>query len=163
MIVIGHPHVTWLAYQIGQENMVYHALDYPETFARSMEAVYQAAAKSWDRVPDHLALAAGTSTTLRGELGNVLRHYNKLSGGAFLVAAADLLGSTSINAVAEDFSAGYYNAQTNPDSRLMSTGGICEDAMMGIMSGLSTYGHHIGAGSSYGAFIAPLGHIPAHK
>ena len=43
VIVIGHPHVTWLAYQIGQENMVYHALDYPETFARSMEAVYRAA------------------------------------------------------------------------------------------------------------------------
>jgi transketolase len=31
--------------------------------------------------------------------------------------------------------------------------------MAGIISGLSSYGHHIGVGSSYGAFIAPLGHI----
>jgi len=29
------------------------------------------------------------------------------------------------------------------------------------MSGIASYGRHIGAGSSYGAFIAPLGHIPA--
>jgi transketolase len=33
--------------------------------------------------------------------------------------------------------------------------------MTGILSGLSTFGRHIGAGSSYGAFIAPLGHIAA--
>jgi transketolase len=31
--------------------------------------------------------------------------------------------------------------------------------MAGILSGLSSLGHHIGVGSSYGAFIAPLGHI----
>jgi transketolase len=33
--------------------------------------------------------------------------------------------------------------------------------MSGILSGLSTFGHHIGVGSSYGAFIAALGHITA--
>jgi transketolase len=33
--------------------------------------------------------------------------------------------------------------------------------MSGILSGLSTFGHHIGVGSSYGAFIAPLSHIAA--
>ena len=33
--------------------------------------------------------------------------------------------------------------------------------MIGILSGLSAYGRHIGIGSSYGAFIAALGHIPA--
>ena len=33
--------------------------------------------------------------------------------------------------------------------------------MSGILSGLSTFGHHIGVGSSYGAFLAPLGHIAA--
>ncbi len=43
VIVIGHPHVTWLAYQIGQQNLVYHASDYPAAFARSMEAIYEAA------------------------------------------------------------------------------------------------------------------------
>lgn len=31
--------------------------------------------------------------------------------------------------------------------------------MSGMLSGLSTYGGHVGAGASYGAFIAPLGHI----
>jgi transketolase len=41
----------------------------------------------------------------------------------------------------------------------MSIGGICEDAMAGVASGLGTYGHHIGVASSYAAFIAPLGHI----
>ena len=51
---------------------------------------------------------------------------------------------------------------SNPEARrLLSIGGICEDAMAGIMAGLSTYGRHIGVASSYGAFIAPLGHIAA--
>lgn len=43
VIVIGHPHVTWLAYQISQTNLVFHDLDYPETFQRSMQAIYEAA------------------------------------------------------------------------------------------------------------------------
>jgi transketolase len=43
----------------------------------------------------------------------------------------------------------------------MATGGICEDAMSGILCGLSSFGRHIGVGSSYGAFLAALGHIPA--
>jgi transketolase len=33
--------------------------------------------------------------------------------------------------------------------------------MSGVLAGLSTFGHHIGVGSSYGAFIAPLSHIAA--
>jgi len=43
VIVIGHPHVTWLGCQIGQQNMIFHAADYPEAFARSMEAICRAA------------------------------------------------------------------------------------------------------------------------
>ena len=42
VIVIGHPHVTWLAYQISQQNMIFHALDYPEVYEASMEAIYRA-------------------------------------------------------------------------------------------------------------------------
>jgi len=42
VLVIGHPHITWLAYQIGQQNLIYHALDYPQAFERSMAAVYRA-------------------------------------------------------------------------------------------------------------------------
>lgn len=42
VLVIGHPHITWLAYQISQQNLVYHALDYPQAFERSMAAIYRA-------------------------------------------------------------------------------------------------------------------------
>jgi transketolase len=125
-----------------------------------VERVYELAASGVGSVPAELQLAPGTATTLRGELGKALRYLNRESGGTILAASADLLGSTSINAAAADFAGGFYNARSNPDARLLSTGGICEDAMMGILSGLSTFGHHIGAGSSYGAFIAALGHIP---
>jgi len=42
VIVIGHPHVTWLAYQISQRNMILHAIDYPEAFKNCMEAICNA-------------------------------------------------------------------------------------------------------------------------
>jgi len=112
-------------------------------------------------IPTELKLEPDKITTLRGELGRVLQYLNKVSGGAILAASADLLGSTSINTAGQDFPEGYYNSGTNPEARLLSIGGICEDAMAGILSGISTYGHHIGVGSSYGAFIAALGHVAA--
>ena len=124
-----------------------------------IDKVFKTAAKAVTTIPEGLRLAPGTSTTLRGELGRVLQYYNKESNGAFFAASADLLGSTSVNVIGKDFPQGYYNAVSNPGSRLMSIGGICEDAMAGILSGLSTFGYHIGVGSSYGAFIAALGHI----
>ncbi|NQU63653.1 MAG: hypothetical protein HQ517_05135 [SAR324 cluster bacterium] len=111
--------------------------------------------------PAELQLAPNTGTTLRGELGRVLQYYNQKSEGAILTASADLLGSTSVSAIGKGFADGYYNAETNPNSRTLSMGGICEDAMVGIMAGLSTYGGHLGACSSYSAFLAALGHIPA--
>jgi hypothetical protein len=43
VIVIGHPHVTWLGYQVSQRNLIYHEIDYRETFHRAMNAIYQAA------------------------------------------------------------------------------------------------------------------------
>lgn len=43
VILIGHPHITWLADQIGPQTMIYHAADYPEVFERSMNAIYIAA------------------------------------------------------------------------------------------------------------------------
>ncbi len=114
-----------------------------------------------DATPPELELAPGTSTTLRGQLGKALGYLNRESHGALFISAADLLGSTSLNEAAAGFAPGYFNAHTNPASRTLSTGGICEDAMAGILSGISTFGHHIGVGSSYAAFIAPLGHIAA--
>jgi transketolase len=130
----------------------------PRDKAPDIEAIYVAARKA-DAIPADLVLKTGSETTLRGELGKVLNYYNKASGGAIFAAAADLLGSTSVNVAAKGFPEGYYNSRTNPGSRVLSIGGICEDAMCGILSGMATYGRHIGAGSSYGAFIAALGHI----
>jgi transketolase len=129
--------------------------------APDVAAIYDAAAGTSEEIPPELKLEPGTITTLRGELGRVLQYFNKVSGGAILAASADLIGSTSINTAGQDFPPGYYNSDTNPEARLLSIGGICEDAMAGILSGISTYGQHIGAGSSYGAFIAALGHVAA--
>ena len=131
----------------------------PRENAPDVQAIYTAAQKGVSTIPDSLKLAPNSSTTLRGELGRVLEEYNKISKGAIMVAAADLLGSTSVNTVSKDFPAGYFNAKTNPGARTLSIGGICEDAMAGIFSGIATFGRHIGVGSSYGAFIAPLSHI----
>jgi transketolase len=85
-------------------------------------------------------------------------HLNRVSGGGVLIAAADLLGSTAIDAAAADFPQGFYQRSDNPGSRTMPFG-ICEDGLMAVMTGVSGFCHHIGAGASYGAFIAPLGHI----
>ncbi len=129
--------------------------------ALNVNAIFETAKKSSAATPAELSLVPGKSATLRGELGRVLHYYNKLSGGAILIAAADLLGSTSVNEAAKGFPGGYFNAETNPEARTLSLGGICEDAISGILAGLSTYGRHVGVGSSYGAFMAPLGHIAA--
>jgi len=131
----------------------------PRPAAPRIDAVYEVATAQRPEIPEALRLAPGAVTTLRGELGRVLQHYNQLSGGAFLIASADLLGSTSVSKAAEGFPPGFYHAVNNPDARLLSIGGICEDAAAGVCSGLGAYGHHIGVASSYAAFLAPLGHI----
>jgi transketolase len=133
----------------------------PRPGAPRVESAYELAARDARRVPPQLALRPGSVTTLRGELGRALQHLNQASGGAFLVAAADLLGSTSVNTAGAGFPPGYWNAASNPAARLLSVGGICEDAIAGVLSGLSAFGRHVGVGSSYAAFIAPLGHIAA--
>jgi transketolase len=112
-----------------------------------------------EEIPPELALAPGTSTTLRGALGDALNYLNKATSGGIIGAAADLLGSTSVTNLDKGFPQGFYNAVNNPGSRLVACGGICEDAMGAFMAGLSTYGRHLGAGASYGAFVAALQHI----
>jgi transketolase len=132
----------------------------PRADAPDAGLVFAAAREAVDP-PLDLVLAPGASTTLRAELGRVLNHYNRAGGGAMIAAAADLLGSTSIDGVAKGFPPGFLDLAGNPDARLLATGGICEDAMAGILCGLSSAGRHIGVGSSYAAFLAALGHIPA--
>jgi transketolase len=131
----------------------------PREGAPRIEAIYEVAAGT--DTPTGLRLEPGSVTTLRAQLGKSLQQYNRASGGALFVGAADLLASTSVNAVAAGLGEGYWNALDNPGARTLSIGGICEDAMAGILSGLSSFGHHVGVGSSYGAFIAPLGHVAA--
>jgi len=133
----------------------------PRAAAPSIEVVYRTAAAAGREVPPELRLRPGEATTLRAELGRALGYLNQASGGALFVGSADLLGSTSVNAAASGFPAGYWNAAANPGSRTLALGGICEDGMSGILSGISAFGHHVGIGSSYGAFLAPLGHIAA--
>ncbi|MGK5088219.1 hypothetical protein WDW86_11730 [Bdellovibrionota bacterium FG-2] len=111
--------------------------------------------------PAEVLFEAGKSVTLRGALGDVLSVLNKKTKGAIIGSAADLFDSTSLSGLAKDFPPGFYNAVSNPLSRLLPTGGICEDAMGGVMAGLASFGNHIGVGSSYGAFIAALQHVPA--
>jgi len=131
----------------------------PRKNAPRVEAVFESAAKRRGAIPDGLLLEPGAQATLRGELGRVLNHVNRASGGALMVSAADLAGSTSVSVATEGFPEGFYHSKTNPGSRLLALGGICEDAMSGILSGLSAYGRHIGVASSYAAFIAALGHV----
>ncbi len=133
----------------------------PRPQAPAVQAVFELADKTAGRIPAELMLKPGQAATLRGELGRVLQHYNRASGGALLTASADLYASTSVNTIGQGFPEGWYNAATNPGARMMATGGICEDAMSGILAGLSTFGRHIGVGSSYGAFLAALGHVAA--
>ncbi|UCF05251.1 MAG: hypothetical protein JSV33_15245 [bacterium] len=114
-----------------------------------------------DVVPKECTYEPGQKQTLRAALGETLAYLNKATGGAFIGAAADLLDSTSISKLAKGFPEGFYNAISNPDARLIACGGICEDCMGAFMSGVASFGNNIGAGSSYGAFIAALQHIAA--
>ena len=124
-------------------------------------AVFAMASDVAGSAPAGLHPWPGSKATLRETLGNALGALNRESRGALLVASADLLGSTSVNLAAAGFATGFWNAADNPGARELATGGICEDAMSGILSGVSAFGSAIGVGSSYGAFMAPLGHVAA--
>ncbi|NOZ87493.1 MAG: hypothetical protein GXP49_14725 [Deltaproteobacteria bacterium] len=134
----------------------------PREKAPNIEVLYEKKEIRSELVPEELKIAPGTKTTLRATLGKVLNYLNNESNGGFLAAAADLLGSTSIKLAGEGFGEkGFFNSVDNPEARLVAMGGICEDAMGGIMGGVSSYGRHIGVSSSYGAFIAAMEHVPA--
>jgi transketolase len=127
--------------------------------APDLERVYQIADPA--TIPEAVGLEIGTKTPLRTQLGRVLGYLNEQSNGAILLGAADLLDSTAISSGAEGFPTGYFHCESNPGSRTLTLGGICEDGLSCILTGVSGFGYHCGAGASYGAFISPLGHIPA--
>lgn len=124
-----------------------------------LESIYQSELLNPNQTPEALQVKAGSKTTLRGVLGQALNHLNHQSGGAFLGAAADLYGSTSLNVINKGFPEGFYDSVNNPLSRMISLGGICEDAMGAVMTGVATYGTHIGVAASYAAFIAAFEHV----
>lgn len=133
----------------------------PDENGPKLEIIYAEGTINANKIPEEVKLAPGGETTLRATLGKVLGYLNKLSKGAIIGSAADLLDSTSVSKLAEGFPPRYFNAVSNPEARLIPVGGICEDAMGAFMSGLSAFGFHIGVTSSYGAFIAALEHIAA--
>ena len=129
--------------------------------APKLDKLYEDGAISPFERPEELRYEAGSKQTLRGALSQVLNRVNLLTEGGVLAAAADLYGSTNVSGITKGMGSGFWHPQTNPESRLFSAGGIAEDAMGGICSGVATMGHQIAVGSSYGAFIAPLNVICA--
>ena len=126
-----------------------------------LEVLYSSEVISEKKIPDELNIKPGATTTLRAVLGSSLGYLNKLTNGAFLGVAADLLGSTSVNLLGDGFTEGFIDLVDNPNSRILSIGGICEDAIGAMMAGLSAYGKNIGVSSSYGAFISAMEHTAA--
>jgi transketolase len=133
----------------------------PQENHPKLKELYTCKLISDNEIPDALDLVPGKTTTIRAALGSSISYINKITNGAFFGAAADLLGSTSVNLVGEGFKDGYFDAVDNPYSRILSIGGICEDAMGAIMAGLGAYGKNIGVSSSYGAFISAMEHTAA--
>lgn len=105
-------------------------------------------------VPAEFRFTPGESYTTRGVLGNVLAYLNKQTGGTLFTASADLYGSTGAGSIAKDFAPGFFNAASNPDSRRLSAGGICEDGMAAVCTGISAFGKQVGVAASYAAFLA---------
>jgi transketolase len=126
-----------------------------------LDRVFEDPAVLPEETPPDLALEPGTRIALREQLGRCLGHLCRASGGAVMGASADLLDSTSLSRMSSDRAAGFFARRSNPGARIVSAGGICEDAMGAIMAGLSSAGTHMGVSSSYAAFIAPLEHIAA--
>ncbi len=114
-----------------------------------------------EKRPEICSYKNGSQQTLRGALAHALNSINHTTKGALLAASADVYGSTNTTNIGDGFGEGFWHAQKNPQSRILSAGGICEDAIGGICSGISTIGQHIGIGSSYGAFMVPLTVISA--
>lgn len=129
--------------------------------APGLSVLYESDEINFNQVPAELQLKTGEAVTLRAVLGQCLNYLNKKTAGAFIASAADLAASTSINEVGRGFGEGFYDSVSNPHSRLIAVGGICEDAMGAFMAGLASFGKHIGITSSYGAFIAALEHVAA--
>ncbi|MBQ2313137.1 MAG: hypothetical protein II183_03135, partial [Elusimicrobiaceae bacterium] len=111
-------------------------------------------------IPQEFVFQPGENPTLRATMAQALAKISKETNGTLIVATADLSGSTGAGKIAYD-SKGFYNKQNNPDSRLISGGGITEDGLSAVMSGVSAYGKQLGVAASYGAFTSAMMHTQA--
>ncbi len=112
-------------------------------------------------IPLEFSYKAGDSVALRNAAADALAYINKKTDGALLVSTADLGGSTCAAAIAKPFASGFYNKHTNPQSKLVAGGGICEDGLSCMQSGVSAFGMQLGVAASYAAFTAPMMHTAA--
>ncbi|MBF0207364.1 MAG: hypothetical protein HQK53_10795 [Oligoflexia bacterium] len=131
----------------------------PRENAPCIDAIYCDDSIKITETPTELKLTAGKSTTLRGILSDCLGYLNRKSRGAIIGSSADLFGSTSVTNLSQGVAEGFYNFERNPQGRLFRSGGICEDAIGGIMAGVSSFGQHMGVGSSYAAFVVAMQHV----
>ena len=113
-----------------------------------------------ENIPAEFVFQPGQNPTLRATMAQALAKISKDTLGTLIVATADLSGSTGAGKIAYD-SKGFYNKRTNPDSRLISSGGITEDGLSAVMSGISAYGKQLGVAASYGAFTSAMMHTQA--
>ena len=113
-----------------------------------------------ENIPEEFVFQPGQNPTLRATMANALAKISKDTLGTLVVATADLSGSTGAGKIAYD-SQGFYNKNTNPGSRLISSGGITEDGLSAVMSGISAYGKQLGVAASYGAFTSAMMHTQA--
>ncbi|MCH7879128.1 MAG: hypothetical protein IH914_07435, partial [candidate division Zixibacteria bacterium] len=127
----------------------------------NLAALYDADSITPLNRPANCSYKPGSKQTLRGALAHVFNDINHKTNGAILAGAADVYGSTNTLDIGAGFAGGLWHAGRNPDSRIFSAGGITEDAIGGICSGIVTIGRHLAVGASYGAFIAPLNVIAA--
>lgn len=123
-----------------------------------IEGVYNI--KEW-QTPSEFKFESGTAHALRTVMGSALGYISEHTGGSLLVSSADLSGSTGAGAIAKAFAKGFYNKYKNPDCKYVAGGGICEDGISSVMSGVSAYGTHIGVAASYAAFTSAMMHTQA--
>lgn len=110
--------------------------------------------------PENIYNKPGGSVTLREALGRTLNYMNRITKGGLYGFAADLVGSTSLNLMCDDFQKKGFLSVENPFAKIIPTG-ICEDGGSSLISGISATGHYIGVGSSYATFMSPMGFTAA--
>ena len=113
------------------------------------------------KVPEVLQYPADKKIALRTAMGQALQYMGEKQKSSFYVSTADLSGSTAAGQIAKPYDKGFYNKQTNPESRLIASGGICEDGLSAVMSGVSAYGLNTGVAASYAAFTSSMMHTAA--